>query len=198
MQSSLRQVPNLISSFRILLIAPIVYGLLHQHQTLAMLLIIVAALSDGADGFLAKHFGWKTDLGAVLDPAADKLLVASVFVTLAFQGYAPIWLMGVAVGRDVILVLGAITYRYWLGPAQVRPSAVSKANTMCQIAFVLAVVARQTLHFPPAWLVTLLGASVFLTVVISGIDYVLTYGERAVGIVRTRRKALEAGPQGRA
>ena len=68
----------------------------------------VAAVSDAADGFLAKRFGWQTALGAVLDPAADKLLLATVFVTLAVLRLIPLWLMAAALARDIIIVLGAV------------------------------------------------------------------------------------------
>jgi cardiolipin synthase len=176
---SLRQLPNLITLMRIGLIVPIEVALLRGQLLVTMLLIGVAAVSDGADGFLAKRFGWQTTLGAVLDPAADKLLLATVFVTLAIQGGVPIWLVALAVGRDVILVLGALAYRYRYGPLNIRPSIVSKINTLCQVGFILSVVGRQEFDVLPEWFVTLMGALVLLTVVISGLDYVLTFALRA-------------------
>jgi cardiolipin synthase len=133
-----------------------------------------------ADGFLAKRFGWQSDLGAALDPIADKLLLATVFVTLSFLGLIPWWLTAVAVARDLIIVLGAITYRVCFGPLHAHPSMISKLNTLAQAAFILAVIVRERYAMPPAWLITALGATVFLTVVVSGIDYVVTYGRRAL------------------
>jgi cardiolipin synthase len=183
----LRHIPNVISAIRIGLVAPVAWTLANHELTATLLLFGAAAASDGADGFLAKHFGWQSDLGAVLDPAADKLLLATVFVTLAAIGAAPLWLAAAAVGRDVVLVLGAITYRYWFGPVKVRPSAISKTNTLCQLAFVLGVISRLHFGWPPAWALTCLGALVFVTVFVSGIDYVLTYGGRAAGELRARR-----------
>jgi len=88
--------------------------------------------------------------------------------------------MAVAVARDLIIVLGAITYRYFFGPLHAHPSTVSKLNTLAQGAFILAVIFRQRYELPPAWMLTALGATVFLTVVVSGIDYVVTYGRRAL------------------
>src|SRR5277367_6146013 len=139
---SLRHIPNLISSIRILLVAPIAVTLAHHQLVTTIALFGIAALSDAADGFLAKRFGWQSELGAILDPAADKLLLATVFVTLAYLGLVPLWLMAAALARDAIIVLGALLYRCFLGPLSVRPSVVSKLNTLCQAAFILTVVGR--------------------------------------------------------
>jgi cardiolipin synthase (CMP-forming) len=184
-----RHIPNLISSIRILLVAPIAVALAHHRLETTIVLFGAAALSDVADGFLAKRFGWQSELGAVLDPAADKLLLVTVFITLAYLKLVPLWLMAVAVARDTIIVLGALLYRFWFGPLNVRPSIVSKFNTLCQTAFILAVVGREEFALPSAWVVQVLGALVFGTVVVSGIDYVLIYGRRASGLARPRAAA---------
>jgi cardiolipin synthase len=172
---------------RILLVVPIALTLLHHQHVTTMVLFAVAAVSDAADGFLAKHFGWRTALGAVLDPAADKLLLATVFVMLALLGLIPMWLMAAAVARDIIIVLGAIAYRICYGPIEARPSIVSKLSTLCQATFILAVIAREQFSEPAASVVLLLGAVTFVTVVVSGIDYVLVYGRRAVQEAKSRR-----------
>jgi cardiolipin synthase len=181
-----RHIPNVISSIRILLVAPIAVTLADHQLSITIALFGVAALSDAADGFLAKRYGWQSDLGAVLDPAADKLLMATVFITLAYMKLVPLWLMAAAVVRDVIIVLGALLYRFLFGPLNVRASVVSKFNTLCQAAFILAVVGREQFAVPPVWVVTVLGALVFVTVVVSGIDYVLIYGRRALGLSKPR------------
>jgi cardiolipin synthase len=180
MPRSLRQLPNVISTFRILLVAPVAVALAHHRLALAIVLFGVAAVSDAADGFLAKRFGWQTSLGAILDPAADKLLLVTVFVTLAYVKLVPLWLMAAAVARDVVIVGGALMYRYWIGPLTARPTIISKLNTLCQAAFILAVVGSVQFGVPPVPVIIALGAMVFVTVVISGIDYVLVYGRRAL------------------
>jgi cardiolipin synthase len=191
-----RHIPNVISAIRILLVAPIAVALADRQLVTTIVLFGVAALSDAADGFLAKRYGWQSELGAVLDPAADKLLLVTLFITLAYMKLVPLWLMAAAVARDVIIVLGALLYRIWFGPLNVRPSVVSKFNTVCQAAFILAVVGREEFSFPPAWGVSVLGALVFVTVVISGIDYVLIYGRRAFGLAKPRaaRRAGDRHP----
>lgn len=189
MSSSLRHLPNVISAIRILLVVPIAAALAHHQLATTIVLFGVAALSDAADGFLAKRFGWQSELGAVLDPAADKLLLATVFVTLAYLKLVPLWLMAAAVARDVIIVAGALLYRILIGPLNIRPSIVSKFNTLCQAAFIMAVVGREEFSVPPAWVVTALGAMVFATVAVSGIDYVLIYGRRSLSLSRPRAAA---------
>jgi cardiolipin synthase len=175
-----RQIPNVISAIRILLVAPIAVSLAQHRLALTIALFGAAALSDAADGFLAKRYGWQSELGAVLDPAADKLLLSTVFITLAYLKLVPQWLMAAAVARDAVIVLGALLYRYWFGALDVRPSVVSKFNTLCQAAYIMAVVGREEFSVPPAWVVTLGGALVFVTVAISGIDYVLIFSRRAL------------------
>jgi cardiolipin synthase (CMP-forming) len=186
---SLRQIPNILTVFRILLVAPITVALAENQLQTAILLFGVAAVSDAADGFLAKRYGWQTELGAVLDPLADKLLLATAFITLAYLRLVPLWLVVAAVARDVIIVSGALLYRLCLGPLSVRPSVVSKFNTLCQAAFIMAVVGRQKFGWPPEGIVTMLGALVFVTVAVSGIDYVLIYGRRAINFASPRAAA---------
>jgi cardiolipin synthase (CMP-forming) len=184
MPAGLRQLPNLISGLRILLVAPIAVALLHRRWPAAIVLLGVAAVSDGADGFLAKRYGWQSPLGALLDPAADKLLVAAVFVALAAQGSVPVWLAASAVGRDLVIVAGALAYRLRFGPLCVRPTVASKINTLCQLLFLFAVVIRREIGLPPAWAMMLGGALVFVTTVVSGLDYVITYATNARRRVR--------------
>ena len=186
---SLRQIPNVISAIRILLVVPIAVALLNHRLPATIALFALAALSDAADGFLAKRFGWQSELGAVLDPAADKLLLATVFVVLAYLHLIPLWLMATAVARDAIIVTGALIYRFYLGPLAMHPSVVSKLNTLCQAAFIIAVIGKEEFSLPPGWVVLVLGALVFVTTVISGIDYVLIYGRRALGFAKPRAAA---------
>lgn len=166
---------------------PIALALLEGELITTIGLFLVAAASDAADGFLAKRFGWQSRLGAILDPAADKLLLATAFIVLTVLHWIPAWLMATAVARDVVIVLGAIAYRLWLGPLEGHPSFVSKLNTLCQAAYILGVIAREQFDFPPAWILIALGALTLVTTVISGMDYVLRYGQAAVARARSRR-----------
>jgi cardiolipin synthase len=174
-----RHIPNVISVIRMLLVVPIAVALARHELPTTLSLFAVAAASDAADGYLAKRFGWQSELGGILDPIADKLLLATVFVTLSILKLVPLWLMAAAVARDAVIVLGAMAYRFFIGPLTAHPSFISKVNTLCQAAFILAIVGRAQFSVPPAWVTMWLGALVFATVMVSGVDYVLAYGRRA-------------------
>jgi len=90
MSTLLRHLPNLISMLRILMVPPVAWLIVEQHYALALGLFVVAGVSDGVDGFLAKHYGWTSRLGSILDPLADKLLLSVSFVTLAWLGHLPL------------------------------------------------------------------------------------------------------------
>jgi cardiolipin synthase len=175
----LRHLPNVISSTRILLTVPIAVSLWQHRFVITLWLFGIAAVSDAVDGFLARRFGWQTELGGMLDPLADKFMLATVFVILAFLGDVPVWLAAAVIARDCIIVLGAVSYRLVIGRVSARPSLISKLNTLCQIMFILAVIGALQFAWPPAWAVVALGASVLAVVSISGLDYVLVYGRLA-------------------
>lgn len=184
----LRQVPNIISSVRIVLVVPIALTLGHRLYVLTLWLFAVAGISDAVDGFLARRFGWQSELGGMLDPVADKLMLATVFVMLALADSVPIWLTTAVIARDCIIVLGAASYRVLLGPVAARPSVSSKLNTLCQIVFIVVVIGSQQYGWVSAWS-QVAGAVVFVMVVVSGIDYVWVYGRDAVAQTRTRQQA---------
>lgn len=172
-------IPNLITILRILLVPPIVYLLYLGDYDIALLLFLGAGLSDALDGFLAKHYGWMSRLGGLLDPIADKALLMSSYVVLAWVGLIPRWLVVVVVLRDVIIFAGALTYHLWIETLNAEPSVISKLNTVGQILLVVAVIFSQGVTtLPPAWLDTLVYV-VLATTVLSGIDYVWTWGWRA-------------------
>ncbi|HZD51733.1 MAG TPA: CDP-alcohol phosphatidyltransferase family protein, partial [Woeseiaceae bacterium] len=119
---SLRWLPNAISLMRIGLVAPVVWMMLESHFEEAIVLFFIAGFSDGLDGYLAKRFDWHTRLGGILDPVADKLLVASAFITLVSTGHVPLWLAVAVVLRDVIIVGGATAYNFLVGPIEGEPT----------------------------------------------------------------------------
>lgn len=176
---SLSWIPNAISLMRIVLVAPILALLVEGEFGWALLLFWVAGLSDGLDGYLANRFGWQSRLGALLDPVADKLLVAGLFITLAFTGLIPVWLAAVVIARDIVIVSGATAYNFLIRPVEGEPTHISKLNTVIQILFLLAVISRAGFDWPADITVTVLGAATFVTAVVSGMDYVLQWSVRA-------------------
>lgn len=136
-------IPNLITLGRVILV-PVVFWLLVTGQTkLAFFAFVAAGVSDGIDGFLAKRFGWVTELGTYLDPIADKLLIVSIFVALGVKGSLPSWLVIAVVSRDILIVIGVVLTWLLDHPAQVRPLAVSKANTASQLLLASTVLAAE-------------------------------------------------------
>jgi cardiolipin synthase (CMP-forming) len=176
---TLRWLPNAISTLRIVLIAPILYYVVRDRHDLALVLFFIAGFSDGLDGYLAKRFDWHTRLGALLDPVADKLLVAGSFITLAATGLMPLWLAIVVVFRDVVIVGGATAYHFLIKPVEGEPSTVSKINTVLEMFFVLFLLSRAAHGWPDDITIVVLGSGVFVTVIISGLDYVLSWSKRA-------------------
>lgn len=176
---SLNWLPNAISLLRIALVAPILMLILEGSYGWALALFCLAGFSDGVDGYLAKRFDWHTRLGALLDPVADKLLVAGTFMTLAYTQHIPVWLAAIVILRDVIIVTGATAYNFIVGPVQGEPTRISKLNTALQLLFLLFVLSRAGFGWPDEIAITILGASILVTVVISGIDYVWSWSRRA-------------------
>ena len=146
---SLASLPNLLCVMRILLAIPIVWALVNGFYGWTLLLFVIAAVSDGLDGFLAKHYGWTSEVGKVLDPVADKLLLVSVIITLTLVGRVPLWLTVVVVSRDVIIGAGAGVYKWLFGPVEGQPTAASKVNTFFQLSYVILVVASAAAPLVP-------------------------------------------------
>jgi len=172
-------IPNIITVFRFLLVPPVVLLLLNAQFGLALLLFGVAGISDGVDGYLAKRFNWTSRLGALMDPLADKLLLVSSFITLGWLNLIPLWLVGVVILRDLVIVGGALVYNFRIERLEAEPSMVSKLNTFTQILLVLAVMFSAAVQeLPFLWMDVLL-YSVLVTTLWSGFDYVWRWGRRA-------------------
>lgn len=183
---NMSQLPNAISILRMFLVVPVVWNLLQLNFTAALVWTAVAGISDGLDGFLAKHYGWKTRLGSILDPLADKLLLVSTFVTLTWLDLIPLWLLIAVLGRDLLIVIGGVVFHYTLGRFDMEPSRISKLNTLVQILFVLAVVFFHGDFALTPWALEALAYIVLATTVLSGIDYVLVWGKRAYKIMQEK------------
>lgn len=172
-------IPNLISVLRIFLSVPVVWMLLEQRFDIALILFAIAGISDGLDGFLAKHYGWQSRLGGLLDPMADKILLVSSYVSLALLGLIPVWLMLLVILRDLVIVTGALVYNFRIRELEAEPSLMSKFNTLAQILLVLAVVLdRGLIGLPPTLVLGLIWLVAFTTV-FSGVNYVWVWSHRA-------------------
>jgi cardiolipin synthase len=171
------------------MVIPTLAALWSARYAEALAWFCLAGLSDGLDGFLAKRFDWRTRLGGLLDPLADKLLLVSVYASLTYFGLVPPWLLGVVLGRDLVIVTGGLVYNTFFGPVQPEPSRVSKLNTLLQLGYAVMVIGRQVFALWPAAAVTAFGAAVFVTSIVSGLDYVIRWSRRAAGQEPAPRRA---------
>jgi cardiolipin synthase len=183
----MRHIPNALCVLRMFLVLPVAWLLYGGDFERTLWVFGFAAATDGLDGFLAKRFGWTSELGKILDPLADKILLVGVFIVLAVTRLVPAWLAIAAVGRDLVISFGAILYNKLYGYPNGRPTTISKINTLFQILYVLLIVASHASGRTPDMALIVLGALVFVTTVVSGIDYVLVYGNKAVTASRERR-----------
>ena len=174
-----RDIPNIITVFRFLLVPPVVWLMLNQRFGAALVVFGIAGFSDALDGYLAKRYNWTSRLGSLLDPLADKLLLLSAFITLAWLHWIPLWLVSLVILRDLIIVAGAIVYHMRIEQLDAEPSLVSKLNTVTQILLVLAVMFTQAIQELPALWMDVLLYSVLATTIWSGLDYIWTWGRRA-------------------
>jgi cardiolipin synthase len=134
-------IPNLITLARILAVPVIVWAITAGEVRIAFILVLVAGLSDLVDGFLAKRFGMATELGAYLDPLADKAMIVSVYVALGIIEAMPRWLVILVVSRDIMIV-GAVILSWLMDkPVELKPLAVSKLNTVAQVVYATFVLA---------------------------------------------------------
>jgi cardiolipin synthase len=186
----LRHLPNLITLLRIALVVPLCWLIETGRADLALLVAAIAGLSDALDGLLAKRFGWQTWIGGMLDPVADKLLLTASFIWLARAGGLPAWLALLVVGRDVIIVSGAVLYHVLFGRFQAEPSLLSKTTTVLQIALVLVVLLHLSrwITLSPA-VQTLLFVIVAAATVASGVHYIVAWSLRARRSAAMRRGA---------
>lgn len=148
-------IPNLITLGRILLVPIVVWAIASGRMQLAFLLFLIAAISDGVDGFLAKRFGMTTELGAYLDPLADKVLIVSIYVTLGITGIFPAWIVILVASRD-FMIIGAIMLSWLVNmPVAIKPHIVSKLNTAAQIVYAGLALASHGYQFNAEPLLTL-------------------------------------------
>ncbi|RKZ84817.1 MAG: CDP-alcohol phosphatidyltransferase family protein [Gammaproteobacteria bacterium] len=174
-----KDLPNLISILRIILVLPVVWALLTSQFSIALILFAVAGFSDALDGFLAKHYHWESRLGSIVDPLADKLLLVASFASLTWLNLIPVWLFWLVMGRDILIVTGGLAYHYLLGKFKLLPVWSSKINTALQIVLVLLVILQHQWFSELQQVVTIGIWLVVSSVLYSGTEYIVVWGTRA-------------------
>jgi cardiolipin synthase len=167
--------PNFITIGRLLLVPVLIVMITQGRWLAAVICFLIAGVSDAVDGFLARRLSLRTELGAYIDPLADKALLMSIYVTLAIEGVLPGWLAITVVSRDVMIMLGIIVAWLLERPVAIKPLIVSKVNTAAQIGFAGLVLAANAFSFQlgeaQGWMMALIAV---LTVASAG-AYLLTW-----------------------
>lgn len=175
-----KDIPNIITIIRFILIIPVVVALIAHEHTTAFIVFLIAGASDALDGLLARKFNWMTRLGSIIDPLADKTLLICCFIVLAFLGHIPAYVTWLVVGRDLIIVAGGWAYHHLVGPFDLVPTYLSKVNTFVQIMFISLMLFQLAFNTLPAALLNVLIYVVLLTTTLSFIDYVWSWGRQAI------------------
>jgi cardiolipin synthase len=172
--------PNLITLARLLSVPLTIWLILTEDYAIAFWVFVCAGASDALDGYIAKRFDCRTQLGALLDPIADKALLASVYVGLGLAGLLPNWLVILVVFRDVMIVGGYVLIQTTAAPRHFDPLYISKINTMAQISLIAFVLARLAFDIADGEVTRLLVAVTAVTTVLSGVSYLVRCA-RALG-----------------
>ena len=182
--------PNLITFGRLLSVPVAVYLIMQSAHLAAFVLFVLAGVSDALDGYLAKHNNQTTQLGAILDPMADKTLLVGVYVTLGLQGNLPNWLVVLVVFRDILIIGGVMILFLVRLEVKMHPLIVSKINTAAQLSLAAIVLAELGFRLDIGGIV---GAAIYIaaaTTIVSGASYMVSWTRQMAGIE-------EVGPDGR-
>jgi cardiolipin synthase len=179
--------PNAITIARVALTFPLLWLLATSDFRPAFWVALAAGLSDGLDGYLARRFQWSSALGGVLDPIADKLFVSVCYIGLWWSEHLPGWLVALVFGRDLVIVVGGFAWWRLTGAFEAAPSWLGKLSTALQITLVACVLANLAVHPLPRLLLPALMLATALLTLVSGLDYVIRYGQRARAALGSRK-----------
>ncbi|HEX3280759.1 MAG TPA: CDP-alcohol phosphatidyltransferase family protein [Pyrinomonadaceae bacterium] len=182
MSSRILTVPNLLTVFRMVLIPVFVTMLFYQRFIVALAVFVCAGLTDGLDGLLARRFDQRSQLGTILDPIADKLMMVAAFIVLSMRSIfpqpvpshlpVPFWVTVTVISRDVFIVVGAAAINIMTGFRGFRPSWLGKVNTTVQIGAIAAIMFAASFPYYTGYYLPTVYATVFTFAVLSGLHYV--------------------------
>jgi cardiolipin synthase len=202
MSSRIVTIPNVLTVIRMVLVPVFVIALYYQRFILALTIFLCAGITDGLDGMLARRFNQKSQLGTILDPIADKLLLVTSFITLSLpaiinrasipapQGNlhlpVPFWVTTAVISRDVFIIVGAAAINVVTGFRNFSPSWLGKANTVVQIAAIFVILLSTHLPILRGYLLPTVYATVFTFALLSGVHYIF-HAARLLGEDRQPR-----------
>jgi cardiolipin synthase len=185
MAQNWRWIPNALTFLRFLLVVPFAVALWSQDYRAALVIFFIAAATDAFDGFLAREFDWRTRLGAIADPLADKALLIAAYLMLTLTGVLPYWLFWLVLGRDLLIVGGGLAYHYGIGQFDMQPSLPGKCNTLIQVLVALAIIVLLADLPMPPWVRDVGIWLVAVSTVVSGAHYLVVWGMKAWRTGRT-------------
>ena len=180
--SLIRHIPNLLTLLRMCAAPVLILCLTDRNYGLGALIFLIAAVTDALDGWIAKKFGCVTQLGAILDPIADKMLIITAYIVLSLLGDIPLWLVLIVGFRDLGIVGGYLILQIIRTQIPPQPSILSKLNTVAQITFVLSVMLNHVSWVSLSEIVTMLLWLVTVTTCLSGFHYMYRWFIRSDGI----------------
>ena len=183
----MRHVPNALTLLRLLLIPVLVFLLAHRGYATAFAVFLISALTDFADGEIARRWNARTRFGAIADPVVDKLTMLTVTLALAVQELLPLWLAGAIVVRDLVIVGGALAYHYAVGRYEIAPTLLSKLNTAIEFITLAIVLSSAAGIVDASRPLPSLFILLMATIVASGAQYVWVWGRRALSHYAGRR-----------
>ncbi|MBA2703529.1 MAG: CDP-alcohol phosphatidyltransferase family protein [Blastocatellia bacterium] len=182
MSSRIVTVPNMLTVLRMVLIPVFVTMLFYQRFVVALAVFVCAGLTDGLDGLLARRFNQRSQLGTVLDPIADKLMMVTAFIVLSMRGIfpspvpshlpVPFWVTVAVISRDVFIIVGAAAINIMTGFRGFRPSWLGKVNTTVQIGAIAAIMFAASVPYYTGYYLPTVYATVFILAILSGLHYI--------------------------
>jgi len=182
MSSRILTVPNMLTVFRMVLIPVFVTMLFYQRFIVALAVFVCAGLTDGLDGLLARRFDQRSQLGTVLDPIADKLMMVTAFIVLSMRSIfpapvpshlpVPFWVTVAVISRDVFIIVGAAAINIMTGFRGFRPSWLGKVNTTVQIVAIAAIMFAASVPYATGYYLPTVYATVFTLAILSGLHYI--------------------------
>jgi len=167
-------IPNLITTLRIILVPIFIIFLINERFLEAVTVFVLAGLSDGVDGLLARLLNQKSRLGAFLDPLADKFLLIAAFVVLAARGFIPVWLTVTVITRDILILLGVLILFLTKQDIVIKPSILSKVNTCLQLVTVFMVLVGNHFNLFSS-IIPIIYISTGVSTIASGLHYMRSW-----------------------
>ena len=167
----LSAIPNLITAMRLILVIPISVSIYQGNFLLALVLFVVAGLSDGLDGYLARRYNWKSEFGQFADPLADKCLILATLLALAFSERLPLWFVYTMLTRDGLILIGSMMYLLLFDNNQALPNRWGKHYTGWTIALFIIVLTGSSFDFLPKFLEWIAMLGVLIFIVLSLVSY---------------------------